>query len=125
MCLFIIRLSTDNEDVVSVPGYMNSSDMTTVRELLVSLKLNLNPALLINNEALNCVETLGFTDLEALLKDGLIHTTKNVDAIVLEGTAAKEVAGFLHLWSLLPSDFLMLRWILDANIGESILADFD
>ena len=63
--------------------------------------------------------------LKGLLQYSLVHTTKNVDALVLEGTAAKEIASILHLSPLFPSDFLVFGRVLDADVVESILADLN
>jgi len=63
--------------------------------------------------------------LEGLLKDCLVHSTKNVDTFVFEGTATEEIPRFLHFGSLFPCNFLMLRWIFQANVVESISADLN
>lgn len=62
--------------------------------------------------------------LKSLLQKSLIHSSENVDLVVLESYTTEIVAWFFHLSTLLPLYFFELAWIFNTHISKSILADF-
>jgi hypothetical protein len=56
--LLVEGLATYNQDVVLVPRDMHCGDVATVGELLIGLKLNVDPSLLIDDVSLDRVQAL-------------------------------------------------------------------
>lgn len=56
---FLVKgLTTHNQNVVLVPRDVHCSDVAAVGELLIGLKLNVDPSLLVDDVALNRVQAL-------------------------------------------------------------------
>ena len=58
MRLLVEGLTTHNQDVVLGPWDMHCGDVAAVGELLIGLKLNVDPSLLIDDVAFNRVQAL-------------------------------------------------------------------
>lgn len=58
MRLLVEGLTTHNQDVVLVPRDMHCGDVAAVGELLIGLKLNVDPSLLIDDVAFDRVQAL-------------------------------------------------------------------